>query len=117
MSVQSLPSEWIGRLFSRFQAIYGNKVATMWGEADPSEVRDVWGEQLGRFEGSDIRYALDVCLSAYPDYPPTLPQFLGLCVDGRRRRAQEAVKLPGPKTEIPPHIAKMLREFVERARV
>ena len=76
----------------------------------------MWSDSLGRFDPTDIRHALDSCLSAFPDYPPTLPQFMSLCMDHKRRRAQEATKLAGPKTTMPPHIAKQLREFVERSR-
>jgi len=111
---QSLPSEWIARLFSRFQAIYGNRVGTMWGEADPSEVRQVWADALGRFSADDLRSALDAVMPAYPDYPPTLPQFVNLCMDSRRKRAQEAPKLPGPRGDMPPHIQTQLRAILAR---
>lgn len=115
--LRALPSEWIGRLFSRFQAIYGNRVATMWGESDPTEIRQVWAESLGRYEASDIREALEKVLSAHPDYPPTLPQFMGLCADAKRRRGQEAVKLPPPRSgRIPAHIQAELDRFMGRVK-
>jgi hypothetical protein len=116
MNAPSLPNEWIARLFSRLQAIYGNRVQTMWGKVDPTEVRQVWAESLARFEGSDLREAIENVMGAYPDYPPTLPQFMGLCMDAKRKRAQETQKLPPPKTEIPEHIRTALREFVEKAK-
>jgi hypothetical protein len=84
----------------------------MWGEADPSEVRQVWGDGLGRFDAVDLRSALDAMPAVYTDYPPTLPQFVGLCLDARRSRASVAVKLPGPRTEMPDAIRAQLRAFV-----
>lgn len=113
----SLPSEWVVRLFSRFQAVYGNRVQTMWGEADPMEVRSVWADSLGRFDGADIREALESVLSAHPDYPPTLPQFMGLCSDARRRRASGVAKLPPPRSgPIPAGIQAKLDAFMGRVR-
>jgi hypothetical protein len=84
----------------------------MWGDADQSEVRSVWADQLGRFDAVDLRAALAATLPNHPDYPPTLPQFVGLCLDARRSRASLAVKLPGPRTEMPEHIRAQLRAFV-----
>src|SRR6478609_6817399 len=91
--LKALPSEWISRLFSRFQAIYGNRVATMWGDVDLSEVRSVWADELSRFEAVDIKRALETMLIAYPDYPPTLPQFSAMCRDARAARGQAATRV------------------------
>lgn len=85
------------RLFSRLQAIYGNRVTTMWGEADPNEVRRVWADELGLYAVEDLRAALDACRFAYKDYPPTLFQFSDLCRDAMRRRFQATTKIDYPK--------------------
>jgi hypothetical protein len=113
---RSLPSEWVARLFGRFQAIYGNRVGTMWADADPEEVRRVWGESLGRFDPADIRSALDDVVRGYPDFPPTLPQFLALCMDSMRRRSQETPKLAAPRVPMPPHIREQLDAFVAKSK-
>ncbi len=91
-ALMALPNAWVSRLFSRFQAIYGNKVATMWGDADLNEVRQVWGERLAHYEAVDIKRALETMVVAYTDFPPTLPQFMGMCRDARAARGQEASK-------------------------
>ena len=110
---KAMPAEWLMRLFVRLRAIYGNRVGTMWGEADPDEVRQVWGEQLGGFDGADLRDALGDMVAAYPDYPPTLPQFVGLCIDAKRRRMGMAPKLDdGSRVPMPPHIREQLNTFL-----
>lgn len=91
--LKALPIEWVARLFSRLQAIYGNRMSTMWGEANPDEVRVVWAEELRHFAGDDIRAALAATRDAYPDFPPTLWQFISLCTTAARRRTQEAKKI------------------------
>lgn len=93
----ALPIEWAERLFSRFQAIYGNKTATMWGRADPREVQSTWAEELGRYGAEDLRMALAACRFAYKEYPPTLFQFADLCLDAKRRREASV-----PKIELKP---------------
>ena len=110
--LKALPSDWIVRLFSRFQAVYGNRVQTMWKDADPSEVRQVWADELGHYEGEDIRRALEAMGQFYKDYPPTLYQFADLCRDARKRRADEAVKLEGPRLPMPEAVRAQLREFM-----
>lgn len=68
----------------------------MWGDVPPDEVRNVWADALGQFDGEDIRGALTTAFDAHPDYPPTLPQFVGLCRVARRIKAANATKLPAP---------------------
>lgn len=65
----------------------------MWKDADPNELREVWGEALTRFEAVDIKRALETMVVAYPDYPPTLPQFSSMCRDARAVRGQAAAKV------------------------
>ncbi len=111
----ALPSEWVARLFLRFQAIYGNRVATMWGDVPPDEVRGVWADSLGQFGGDDLRDALTAVFDAHPDYPPTLPQFVGLCRDAKRVRAANATKLPPPRgVPCPPEIRAQLDATLKR---
>jgi hypothetical protein len=110
-----LPAEWISRLFLRFQAIYGNRVATMWGDADRNEVLNVWREHLGVYEGDDIREALEAMPKSYKEYPPTLPQFGDLCRDARARRTAVMPRLDAPRMPMPDKVKQQLREFVTRA--
>lgn len=108
--MQVLPDEWISRLFTRLQAIYGNRVSTMWGAADPQEVRTVWAERLGPF-AQDIGPALEAMERSYRDYPPTLPQFTELCRDARKRRIGTTLRLNAPLTPMPDKIRQQLEAF------
>ena len=112
-----LPTEWVQRLFSRFQAIYGNRVTTMWGDSNPHEVQAVWAAELGRFMAEDLRGALESLRTTHPDYPPTLFQFSGLCRDARKIRAQNAVKLDYTRTPMPDHIREQFKRFLNEHRL
>ena len=117
MSERSLPSEWVERLFLRFQAIYGNRMTTMWGDVPMSEVKAVWADALGGYDGEDLRRALAACQAAYQDFPPTLPQFAGLCRDAKRARASEATKLPSRNgVPCPPEIRAQIDRFLKRVK-
>ena len=89
----------------------------MWGDSPIAEVKSVWADALGQFTGDDIRAALSASFDAYPDYPPTLPQFVGLCRDARRIRAANATKLPGPAgVPCPPEIREQIDAFIRRTK-
>lgn len=105
-------NEWIGPLFSRFQAIYGNRAQTMWKDADPNEVRSVWADALASYEAVDVRKALEAMVGAYTDFPPTLPQFKALCRDARSARTQAAPKLDyDPRGPMPRHVRDLLAKL------
>ncbi len=118
MSEKSLPSEWVERLFLRFQAVYGNRVTTMWADAPVEEVKSVWADALGQFTGEDLKHALTASFEHYTEYPPTLPQFVGLCRDARRLRAAGATKLPSQRgVPCPPEIKAQIDKFLKRTQV
>lgn len=91
---RELPNEWIGRLFDRFRAMYGNKASIMWGEVDPTILVQTWRTELAGIAPDDIRVALESMKTAYTDFPPTLPQFMALCRDARRNRRSLVALLP-----------------------
>jgi len=77
----------------------------------------VWADALGQFHGEHIRDALTAAFTSYPDYPPTLPQFVGLCKDSVKIRAANAVKLPPPPgVQCPPEIRAELDRVLKRMR-
>lgn len=76
---QPLPTQWVERIFSRFQVMYGvQKLGAMWTGTDIEEVKRVWAESLGRYP----REALSAAVLALPEehgaWPPTLPEFVAL---------------------------------------
>lgn len=89
----------------------------MWGEADPKELKFVWADELGRFEGDDIAATLKSMRKVHVDYPPTLFQFSALCLEAKMRRLTTVPRLEGPLVPMPDHIRKQLREFVQSKTV
>jgi hypothetical protein len=109
-----LPTNWLDRLFSVLRANYGTTFDRQWQAPDgidpadhAEQVKATWARELAHFANhpAAIRYALD----NLPDYPPSLPQFRGLCREGLPR-AEAAPALPPPKADpAPPEVMEALR--------
>lgn len=103
-----LPDAWIERLFDRLAALYGSKFADLWKNTDLQNVKATWAEKLGGFADRPeiIRHALDSCDDR--PWPPTLPEFIGLCRDQARRVGRQTSALPAPQLSV--------EERMDRAR-
>ena len=90
----------------------------MWRDADPLEVRRVWGEELGKFTPADIRGGLDALPQSYTDWPPTLYQFADLCRDAQRRRVQtaRALEYKGERQPMPDKVRGQLDAFLSKVK-
>ena len=94
-----LPPSWVERLFAKFANAYGAaKLASMWPDDDHDAVKQMWGEQLGRFEPETLRRALQATIDTDREWPPTLPEFLASCrrCALERRAHAPAAMLPRP---------------------
>lgn len=96
----------IDRLFAEMEAMYGAKFADLWAGTDIERVKAKWVEKLKGFADHPgvIQKAIDA-LDERP-YPPTLPEFIGLC--------REAAKRIGTPTPALPH--KLTGEDHDRIR-
>ena len=118
MSESLMPKEWIERLFLRFQTLYGSRATAMWNDVPKADLMDAWQTGLASYTGTHMVEALSELPKRYPDWPPTLGEFMGLCKEAWERQLVDPSKrIVGPKTTMPEHIRKQLREFIESHRV
>lgn len=117
MNEPLIPKEWIERLFLRFQAVYGSRATAMWNEVPKADLMDAWRDGLAGHRGEDIAGAVDLLPSRFPEWPPTLGEFLGLCRDVAQTRAQSVTKVPGPKISMPDHVRAQLKAFTAKVRI
>jgi hypothetical protein len=97
--------------------MYGNRVDTVYGTADERDLVETWRDELGRYDGLDIKAAIDACRLAYPDYPPTLYQFSALCRDAMRRRTQTVPKIEHRRTDnIDPEVLGHIHTLLDKNR-
>ena len=98
---QPMPVEAVNNVFKVFHGFYGNlflsKFAT--GEAGDGgdkgivSARQIWGHGLRGFDAATVKTALAQCVTAHPEFPPSLPQFVALC---RANKPREAYRAPQP---------------------
>lgn len=87
-----LPDSWVDSLLARMLAIYGAKFKSAWADVPANDMREMWAVTLGRFDGEQIKWALESLIASHP-WPPTLPEFVALC---RQAPRPEPKKLPAP---------------------
>lgn len=73
----AVPESWIDSLFARMSGMYGSKFADMWRGTDLVVVRKLWGTELASLTRDELRRGVEA-LRTRP-FPPTLPEFVGLC--------------------------------------
>ena len=95
MSSPCLPAAWIERIFALMLDLYGSKFSQQWAASDPASMKRTWGEKLAGFSPAAIKYALGAMDER--TFPPTLPEFLGLCRDHARRQGTAMPSLPAPE--------------------
>lgn len=78
----------IGNLFESMRIVYGSQ----WKHG-PNAI-GVWREALRKSNPDQIRQAANDCIAKYKDFPPTLPQFIGLVYPDKMK--------PAPNTYLPP---------------
>ncbi|WP_088158799.1 hypothetical protein [Achromobacter xylosoxidans] len=71
------PVAWAARLIERMQALYGAKFSQQWEGIEPGRLAQVWAEELLGYTAEEIQRGLASCRGR--TFPPTLPEFLGLC--------------------------------------
>lgn len=71
------PVTWAARLIERMQALYGRKFAELWEGIEPARLAEVWAQEIADYTAEEIQHGLASCRGR--TFPPTLPEFLGLC--------------------------------------
>ena len=118
------------QVFKAMHAFYGslwlNKFSThamtaAGGDEGFEGARRMWGFALSRYTRDVVRAALGKCMTAHPEFPPSLPQFVALCEASRPRETYRAPdNAIGMSQELRSSYARRLREVnarhLQRAR-
>lgn len=63
------------RLWIRMAEIFGHKWTSQYGDTP----LDTWSNRLGSMTAEEIAYGVNACASSSLQWPPSLPDFCGLC--------------------------------------
>lgn len=61
-------------------AIYGHRWTSGFGEDPQGVTGDTWAAGLSGLTGRDLARGLEACVAASDPWPPTLPEFRGMCL-------------------------------------
>ena len=76
-------SRTAAKFWLRMTEIYGHKWTSTAGET-PTEL---WSTAVTGLSGDEVKRGLSACLNSSEPWPPSLPQFLGMCRPPRRENA------------------------------
>lgn len=57
--------------------MYGAKFLDMWASVDKGMLKQAWSEELAGFTADELKRGIAECKTR--NFPPTLPEFIGLC--------------------------------------
>lgn len=63
------------RLWIRMAEIFGHKWTSQYGD----EPLETWAKRLGSMSADEIAYGVNACASSSLEWPPSLPDFCGMC--------------------------------------
>lgn len=102
---EALPADAVNNVFKVLHGFYGNLFLSKFASGALDEngddkgivsARQVWGHGLREFDVSTIKAALSRCIERHPEYPPSMPQFVALCVSCQVREVYKPERLALP---------------------
>lgn len=96
--------------------MYGRLWLDTWAGIAMDEVMAVWAQDLAAFDGDTLRKALDHC-KANNKFPPSCPEFVGMCKAFRPSPQSQLAALPAPRSgEIDPRVRAEIAKFLNAER-
>lgn len=120
---EPLPLEAVNNVFKVLHGFYGNLFFSKWATGQVGEngedagvvsARQIWAFGLRKFDGQAVKGALSQCLERHPEYPPSLPQFVALCVANQVRKVFKTENLIGMSQELRSQYARRAREVIAK---
>lgn len=71
------PRHWVAALFEKMTRMWGNTFLDKWRDVDLEGVMQEWGRGLRKLSGAELKAGVDALMTL--KFPPSLPEFYGLC--------------------------------------
>lgn len=72
-----VPEHWVNELFKRMGRMWGNAFLDKWPADDLRGVKIEWAKGLRKLSSTELKCGVDALLTL--KFPPSLPDFYGLC--------------------------------------
>lgn len=109
------PDAIVDRLFQRLHAMYGAKWLDLWASCPMDAVKAEWARALTGHNVEAVRLALDHLVTAGSPFPPTMPEFVSL-VQQFKRRGPHAIAITDARRDPPPAGFESLKAILKRAQ-
>lgn len=109
------PDAIVDRLFQRLHAMYGAKWLDLWAGCPMDAVKAEWARALTGHEVEAVRLALEHLITAGSPFPPTMPEFISL-VHQFKRRGPHAIAITDNRRDPPPAGFASLKAILARAQ-
>ena len=109
------PDAIVDRLFQRLAAMYGAKWLDLWSAIPMDAVKAEWSRALTGHDVEAVRLALEHLTAHGNPFPPTLPEFVSL-VQQFRRRGPHMLAITDNRRDPPPGGFQSLRELLRKAK-
>ncbi|TGB34419.1 hypothetical protein C6946_07075 [Burkholderia thailandensis] len=87
----AVPQSWVNELFKRMARMWGNAFLDKWPVDDLEGVKVEWARGLRKLSTSELKSGVDALLTL--KFPPSLPEFYGLCKQMRLHEMPRAEAL------------------------
>ena len=108
------PDAIVDRLFQRLHAMYGAKWLDLWAGCPMDAVKAEWARSLTGHDVEAVRLALEHLITAGNPFPPTMPEFVSL-VQQFKRRGPHAIAITDNRRDPPPAGFASLRAILAKA--
>jgi hypothetical protein len=86
-----VPEHWVNELFKRMGRMWGNAFLEKWPQDDLRGVKIEWAKGLRKLSTTELKSGVDALLTL--KFPPSLPEFYGLCKQMRLHEVPRAEAL------------------------
>lgn len=73
----AVPEHWITELFKRMHRLWGNTFVDKWRDVEMAGMKIEWAKALKKLSSTELKAGVDALLTL--KFPPSLPEFYGLC--------------------------------------
>ncbi|AOJ10356.1 hypothetical protein [Burkholderia mayonis] len=106
-----VPEHWVNELFKRMGRMWGNAFLEKWPQDDLRGVKIEWARGLRKLSTSELKAGVDSLLTL--KFPPSLPEFYGLCKQMRLHEMPRAEALTDQTRASPEVVEANLRRMRE----
>lgn len=108
---EAVPERWITELFTRMHRHWGNTFLDKWRDVEMAGLKIEWAKALRKLSSAELKAGVDSLLTL--KFPPSLPEFYGLCKQMRLHEIPPASQLTDQTRASPEVVEANLRRMRE----